>query len=281
VCYHEDTLKSLFAPHCVEAKIGMKGRIPMRIEARFHLDREIALPYDLNYPLASYIYKCIREANPKLGRWLHDKGLEYRGRWYKPFVFSRVRFESRVNKPDCMLVQGALSFKVDSILPEVTRSLVEGMWKTSRLRLLDVDIPLADVRILPDPAFAGTMRYRAISPIVVPVQQENGLHFCHPLESRFYDSLRTSLKNRYFLRFNREFPEGEEIHLSLLNPEKFQLQKAAVLIRYKEKKIKGYLVPLLIKAPADMQEVIWHAGLGSYGSQGFGMVDVWEENKIF
>jgi CRISPR-associated endoribonuclease Cas6 len=258
----------------------MKGRISMRIEARFYLNREIALPYDLNYSLASYIYQCIREADPKLGSWLHDKGLEYRGRLYKPLVFSRVWFESRVNKPECMLIKGALSFKVDSFLPEVTRSLVEGMWKTGRLRLLDVDIPLSDVRILPDPAFTETMRYRAISPIVVPVQHGGELHFCHPLESRFYDSLRTSLKNRYFLRFNREFPEDVEIHVSLLNPEKFQLQKAAALIRYKEKKIKGYQIPLLIEAPTDMQEVIWHAGLGSYGSQGFGMVDVWEESKV-
>ncbi|WP_124728257.1 CRISPR-associated endoribonuclease Cas6 [Staphylospora marina] len=251
----------------------------MRIEARFYLDREVALPYDINYPLASYIYQCIRLVDPDLGTWLHDKGLEYQGRSYKPFVFSRMYFESRVNKPECMVVQGAMSFKVDSILPEVTRTLVEGMWRTGKLRLLDVDIPLTDVRVLPPLKFTETMRWKALSPICVPVWQDNGLHFCHPLESRFYDSLRNSMKNWYMLHWKKPFPEDGEIHLILPNPEKFSLQKAAVLIRYKEKKIKGYQIPLIIQTTPEMQEVVCRAGLGSYGSQGFGMMEWWEESK--
>lgn len=251
----------------------------MRVKVKFHLEKEIVLPYDLNYPVSSYIYQCIRQAAPDLARWLHDTGLEYKGRQYKPFVFSRCHFTSRVNLRSGMKVKGELFFQLDSIRPEIVHRFVEGAWKKGSLDLFGCHLSLKEAHFLPPVSFRETMVYKALSPIVIPVQKENKIIFCHPLDSRFYDSMRNSLKNWYFLRWGETFPEEEEIHIQLHRPEKFHLKKAAVLTRYKDKNIKGYLIPIQVEAPVKMQKVIYEAGIGSYGSQGFGMVEAWREEK--
>lgn len=250
----------------------MKEDFPIRIKATFHLKQPTDLPYNLNYPLSSYLYQCIELADPSFGDWLHNQGIEFRGKSHKPFVFSRIHFDSRQNYPTHMTVKGDCTFLVDSIRSDLIQRLIEGMNKMGSLQLIDVTMPLTDLRIEINPKFQETMTYRSLSPIVVPVKQDARLHFCHPLESPFYDSIRKSLNKWYFFKWGEEIPVDTPIHISVYQPEKFQLKKAAVLTTYKEKKLKGYQVPLIIQAPPRVQQVIYESGLGSYGSQGFGMM---------
>lgn len=246
---------------------------------KFRLEEETLLPYDLNYSISSYLYRCLREADPDLADWLHNTGVHFRGKNYKPFVFSRCTFSSKVNQKDAMKVKGRLAFQVDSILPKVIHRMMEGAWMIGHLPLYDKCFPLQEIQLLPPVTFQQKMIYQTVSPIVVPIQSDGHVVYCHPLDSRFYDSLRFSLKNWYVLRWNEEFPEDEVLHIQLYRPEKFQLRKAAVLIRYKNKNIKGYQVPVIVETSKKMQQVIYESGLGSYGSQGFGMVQTWKEGK--
>ncbi|WP_194830727.1 CRISPR-associated endoribonuclease Cas6 [Laceyella tengchongensis] len=244
----------------------------MRVEVTFHIAEEMLLPYDLNYPISSFIYHCVMQADPDLAQWLHDTGLEHRGKKYKPFVFSRCYFTSRINLKSAMKVKGSLAFQLDSIKPEIVQRFIEGVWRVGQLSLNDAIFPLADVRILPPVPFERKMVYQALGSIVVPTQIDGQVIYCHPLDSQFYDSMRYSLKNWYTLRWNEEFPEEEILRIQLYRPEKFNLKKAAVLTRYKEKNLKGYQIPLVIETSTKMHQVIYESGLGSYGSQGFGMV---------
>ncbi|SEN68892.1 CRISPR-associated endoribonuclease Cas6 [Lihuaxuella thermophila] len=246
----------------------------MRMEARFFINEEISLPYDLNYLISSYLLRCIKQADPGLADWLHNEGIAFQRRSYKPLVFSRPRFECRNNLRACMKVKGMLTFKADSIYPEIIRRLVEGIRSLGNLQLADAKIPLVDVQLEEPKRFSETMSYIALSPIVVPIQREKKLHYCHPLESPFYDGLRRSIRNWYAIRWGEELPQEVNIHISLIDPAAFNLNKAAVLVKYKDKNIKGYQIPLTIDAPPKVQEVIYQSGLGSYGSQGFGMVEI-------
>lgn len=250
------------------------GCYEVRVSAEFYVENETRLPYHIHYGLSSFLYRCIRCADEELGTWLHEEGIAFQGRSYKPIHFSHPFFEQRKHERDCMVVQGKMVLQIGSILPEIIHRLVEGLWKVRHLSLHDVLIPLAGVQIVPPVEFSKNMSYRAISPVVVPIVQRGRLHYCHPLESRFYDALRQSLRNWYHIRWKEPLGKEEEIHLSLSNPARFQLRRAAVLTRYKEKNIKGYQVPLLLEAPPKVQQVAYEAGLGSYGSQGFGMIEV-------
>ncbi|RAL22721.1 CRISPR-associated endoribonuclease Cas6 [Thermoflavimicrobium daqui] len=246
----------------------------MRIQMTFMVPKPTPLPYSLNYYLTSYFYRAIREVNPQLGGWLHEEGIAFRGKAYKPFLFSRPWFDSRTHLAKQMEVQGKCRIQVDSIQTEVVRSIYEGVEKLGCLHLLGEQFPLVDLRVKEAVSFTPQMTYETISPITVPVRIHDELHFCHPLESRFYDNLRYSLHNWYEMKWKEPFPDNEEIHIQLVDPASFRLERAAALVQYHGKNIKAYQLKLAIEAPVPMQQVIYEAGLGSYGSQGFGMMDV-------
>lgn len=249
----------------------------MRIKIESYLEREVSLPYSLNYPISSYLYQMIALADQELGNWLHHKGLLYHGRSYKPIVFSNLFFEHRRNLPDQMKVKGKVWFYVDSIQAQIVERLMEGIEKTGFLVLKAHRFPIQAIKILPKPVFTDCMSYQTLSPIVVPIQRKQQLHYCHPLESEFYDQLRSSIRNWYFLKWGTALDTNESIHLSLLQPERFQLRKAAVLYTYKQKKIKGYQLLLKIEASPKVQQVFYEAGAGALSSQGWGMLKVLKE----
>lgn len=244
----------------------------MRIKIKAYLDQEVKLPYSLNYPVSSYFYQMITLADRELGDWLHQEGLRYHGRTYKPIVFSEVFFEHRVHLPSFMKVKGRVWIYVDSIQERIVKRLVEGIWKTGFFTLKDIRIAIQEIEVIPKPVFTPCMKYQTLSPIVVPVQREQKLHYCHPLESSFYDQLRYSVRNWYYLKWKEELDQGEPIQIRLLYPERFQLRKASVLYTYKQKKIKGYHLSLEIEAPPKVQQVFYEAGAGSLSSQGWGML---------
>ncbi|TCS94969.1 CRISPR-associated endoribonuclease Cas6 [Hazenella coriacea] len=249
----------------------------MRIRATFYLEEETNLPYSLNYPISSYLYQCISQADPALGEWLHNEGLSYQGRSYKPIIFSNLHFEYRRFQSRSMKVKGKVTFQVDSIQPTLIQRLMEGMWKKGCLQLLDIQLPLKEIQLMGTTTFQPEMSYRSLSPIVVPMRLADRLHFCNPLESDFYEQLKKSARNWYWLKWQKELPADVPFRIRLLHPEKFSLKKAAVLTEYKEKKIKGYQVPLWIEAPPDLQQVLMEAGIGSLSSQGFGFLEPMKE----
>ncbi|MFC7442055.1 CRISPR-associated endoribonuclease Cas6 [Laceyella putida] len=245
----------------------------MRIEVTYEQVQPLALPYDLNYALTSYLYYCLAQIDEGQAKWLHDEGITFAGRSYKPLVTSRLQFQSLQTHRTHMMIQGEVKWRLDSIQPELIQNLIQGIWSVECLRLPKARIPLRDVRILEQPTFTETMQYEPLSPIVVPVQQGERLHYCHPLESQFYDSLRQSISQWYQMKWGE--PMGDQsIHVSVLEPARSKLSTTAVLTTFKRKKLKGYLLPLEIQADPNVQQVIYESGLGSYGFQGFGMMEV-------
>jgi CRISPR-associated endoribonuclease Cas6 len=245
----------------------------MRIRITFSLPAPLELPYSLNYALMSYVYQAIQKVDQDLSKWLHQEGLAYQGRIYKPFLFSPLSFDERQHGKDKMRVAGDAVWKVDSIRPEVVQTIYQGIQAMGYLQLFHHRLPLRSIQIEDRPDYQQVMHYSSLGPIVVPIQREGKLVYCHPLQSEFYDQLRSSLDRWARLKWGEEFQCVEPIHIRIRDAERFNLQKAAVLHDVKGKKIKGYLVPLEIEAPASIQQVVMEAGLGSYGSQGFGMVE--------
>jgi CRISPR-associated endoribonuclease Cas6 len=208
---------------------------------------------------------------------LHHEGLQYQGRSYKPLLFSNLQFAQRRNRLTHMFVRGPVTLFVDSIQEKIIQSLIKGIWTAERCRLLDVDMPLQQLELQEAPTFSKCMQYHTLSPIVVPVRRGPRLHFCHPLESEFYDQLRKSIANWYQLKWGEPFSSIKSIHISLLNPERFQWKKASSLFTYKKRNLKGYHLSLEIVAPPKVQQVFYEAGAGSLGSQGCGMLEVQKE----
>lgn len=246
----------------------------VRIQVKFHTEKEISLPYDLNYLISSYLYQCLTSSKPELADWLHEEGILYNNRRYKPLAFSNLYFTKRKFLSSHQVVHGEATLYISSMKSEICMALIKGIWSKKGLLLLDCFLPLVEVKILPEIEFQEVMQYSSISPVVVASQVDGRLHYCHPLESRFYDQLRYTLRTWYEIRWDQKLPIEEAIDISLLDPSKFNLRKSAVLSEIKKKKIKGYMMDLEVRASPKVQQVIYEQNLGNYSIQGFGMVSV-------
>jgi CRISPR-associated endoribonuclease Cas6 len=192
----------------------------------------------------------------------------YNKRRYKPLVFSNLQFTRRKFQPSYQLVNGEATLQISSMKTEICVGLVEGIWKKKGLQLVDCHLPLVEVKILPDIEFHEVMRYKSLSPVVVASQVDGRVHYCHPLESRFYDQLRYTLSNWYEIVWEKKL-EGS-VDIALVNPTTFNLQKSSVLTEIKKKKIKGYMLDLEVNAHPKVQKIIYEQGFGNYSVQGYG-----------
>lgn len=258
--------------HLLEQCFNIGGT--MRIKITYFLEQEVRLPYSLNHIISSYLYQMITIVEPDLGDWLHQEGLVYQNRTYKPIVFSNLHFEHRQNKLAYMKVKGRVTLYVDSIQNRIVQSLMQGIWNSGCLRINDLQIPLQDIQLIGQIEFSSRMQYQTLSPIVIPIQREDRLHFCHPLESDFYDQLRKSARNWYYLKSGKELSEDCSIRINLLEPDRFHLRKSSFLYEYKKKKIKGFALSMEIETSPEVQQVFYESGAGSLSSQGWGMLQV-------
>lgn len=245
----------------------------MRIRFVFEIPAETSLPYHYPYALMSYFYHAVRMADPDLAEWLHQEGIPYEGQKYKPFVFSPLAFDHCRKSPGQMRVQGKATWKVDSIHPPLLQALCQGIQALNHLQLFSHRFPLHSIHFEERPRFESVMNYRCLGPVVFPVRKEGKLVFCHPLESDFYDQIRTSLHRWAKLKWGVDDSNSAPIRIRLLNPGHFRLEQAATLIDIKGKKTKGYQMPLQIHASPRIQEVAMEAGIGSYTNQGFGILE--------
>lgn len=250
----------------------------MRMRIDFEVEEETLIPYSYQYYLSSWLYRSIHSVDPSLSEWLHQEGFLHHGRRYKPLVFSRLFFDRNiVKKKSGMVVKGIGHLFVDTIQKDITYALTIGAWKQNEMTLSIHRFPLWKVTLLEDPDFTKTNVFRTLSPVVVPVRDGERLHYCHPLESRFYDSMRASLKHWYTI-YRGEGPpaEEEEMNISLLYPDRFVVRRSADLTTFKGKDIKGYQFAFSMDASPRMKEVAYRTGLGSYGSLGYGMIGLHE-----
>jgi CRISPR-associated endoribonuclease Cas6 len=252
--------------------------IMVRIQATFHTEKEISIPYNLNYLISSYLYQCLRLSKPDLSAWLHEEGIIHNKRKYKPLVFSNLSFSKKKLQPNYQVVNGEATLQISSMKEDICVGLIEGIWKNQGLQLMDCNLPLLEVKILPEITFQEVMRYKSLSPIVVVSQQDGRIHFCHPFESRFYDQLRNTMGNWYEIKWGEKLDKNK-VDISIINPAKFDFRKSSVLTEVKKRKIKGYMLNLEMKAPPKAQQVIYEQSLGNYGVQGFGFLSLLNDNE--
>lgn len=253
---------------------GLCDTLRMRID--FEVKEETMIPYSYQYYLSSWLYHSIQLVDPSLSEWLHQEGFLHHGRRYKPIVFSRLFFDRNVvKKRSGMVVRGLGHLFVDTARADITRALTTGVWKQNKVTLSSHQFPLRKVTLLEDPDFAKKNTFRTLSPVVVPVRDGERLHYCHPLESQFYDSLRISLTHWYTIYWGKApSADGKDIRISLLYPDRFAIRRSADLTTFKGKNIKGYQFAFTMEASPHLKKVAYRTGLGSYGSLGYGMIDI-------
>lgn len=259
----------------------------MRFRFTLATEKPCVLPLSYQFALQAWIYNRLMDSNKAYATQMHDKGHEFKQRNYKPFTFSNLRISNYKFNRDHQALKvhsDKVYFDVSAYDYRFSETFLQGI-ASEKITLAD-DILTGSFRIikiepLPDVRFYPTMRFRAMSPIVISYPEErNGKvmpQYVSPDYAGFNQLFAQNLINKYtgFLPENqREYMpfEIDEIEFRCLSRPKSKL------IAFKTNqehpiKVKGYLFNFELKAPSALMRCGYYAGFGEKTASGFGFAN--------
>lgn len=270
----------------------------LRIKINFELAKGSQLPLNYQYPISSWIYKVIGQANTDFANWLHSKGYQQDHKQYRLFSFgSLFTHPFKIDKKNAYLI--ALSNKASLNLSfygdESAQHFITGLFQNQEFGIgtkkhKAVDLKVSGLQILPHPTFSESMQYYCNSPINLSKGQENGpAQYLVPSAEDYERYFLQQISNKY-LAVASYFPKqlGQLSFQNKMSWEKISDKTREKLITIKadspaETKVKGYLYEFELQAPIPIQKLLYYGGFGEKTSQGFGMVEVkknFETEKI-
>lgn len=261
----------------------------MRILITFKPERSnFLLPTNYNYELSSMIYHIMSLSGPKFTKWLHSRGFQLDGsKKFKFFNFSRLFFTEKEIQRDIIKAKGNFRMLFGSPIDEsVITNFVSGMMENTEgfyLGSKDVGtkIKVVNVQILPYPTFQPNTKYIMLSPTVASQQDENRkIHYLSPIDNNIFDVLRKNLVNKYEILYMEKCPYEINFEFDSNYMAKSKniddLMKLITIKTGKQNtaKIKGFMLPILIKSDVKIQKLVYETGLGEKNSLGFGMLEI-------
>lgn len=246
------------------------------------------LPMDYQYYISAWIYKVLKQADADFANFLHNKGYgknENNSKLYKLFCFSRLNFgkpklwkEKKLFEISAHEIKLQISFDVN----EVATHFIKGLFMLQEFYLGDkfngIDFKVSKVETLPEPEFIKCMRYKLQTPWVISFKAENSRYpqYLSP-EDELFESLSIKhLIEKYNNTKQLEPVLSEQINIKRLNDFKrsgFVMKPGTA----QQSRIVGNLFEFELKAPVEVQQMIWNAGASEKSSSGFGWVDQIEE----
>lgn len=245
----------------------------MRIRLKLKTLEEQLIDYNYNADLNNLLYEITRDANPGLANELFSTGIVVGNKPVKPYTFSRLLFENYRATRDGLVVKGDGEWLISTPVDDLAENFINGLIGRYQVHIGKKKFTVERHQMIKDPNLTSEMDCFMLGPVVTSIIRSDGREvFCHPLQSEFYDLLRQNLVDKVEQIYGQSF-QSEDIQFSIINPEKFDLERSANLIHYQGKNIKCYLFKFKIAGPNEVLQVAFSWGLGSFNHQGFGMID--------
>ena len=261
----------------------------MRFHLNLNIDKQsnsLLLPLNYQYECSALIYKILFSANKEYASWLHSNGFEADKKQFKLFTFSRFYFPKyRIRGEFIEILSDYFKWQL-SFLPErSTQDFVQGLFKEQEFeignRLAKIKCHVSSIEMQSQPLFTNTMKFETLSPMVISLKQENGRYqYIDPNNPMATELVKINLISKYQAIHNKPFPESDfPFELTVLNKPKPTLITIKAFTP-QESKIKGYMCRFQLKAPVELMEIMYEAGIGGKNSVGFGMVEERYTSKI-
>lgn len=245
----------------------------MRIRLKLKTIEEQLIDYNYNAELNRLIYDILKDSDPKMADHLFGDGIIVEDVPVKPYTFSRVLFENYRATRHGLIVKGEGEWLISTPVDELADALINGMIGRYQVTIGKNQFTVERHQMIKDPDIAEEMNCFMLAPVVTSVFRLDGREvFCHPLQSEFYDLLRKDLASKTELIYGKSVNPAD-LQFNIIEPEKFDLERAANLIHYQGKNIKCYLFKFHMTGPKEALQVAFTWGLGSFNHQGFGMID--------
>ncbi len=263
----------------------------MRVKITFSSNRNFFVPFNYKYEISALVYKLIATASQDYATFLHEKGFEFDFlRKFKLFTFSDLNFiPFKIDK-----LKGGFGEieKVElifsTLIPKSFENFILGIFKNQNISLgfgagRKIDFFAENVETLPEITFENELKFKCLSPIVVTTKKEiNGdlkLHFVEyntPEEKKqFSENIHKNLLYKYAAFHGKEYGNKDYNFEFHFDEEYIKKRKGKIykLLRYKNTNIKGIYVSGVVKAPKELLEILYYAGVGEKNSGGFGCVE--------
>jgi CRISPR-associated endoribonuclease Cas6 len=258
----------------------------LKITFSFSGNRQV-LPLNYQYPLSAWIYKVLGKGDKDFSNFLHEHGYRQENqKTFKLFTFSNLQFPNRmwriIKGTDRMEIFAATAHIILSYqIPVAAEKFVTGLFKDQRVEIGDristVKMEVATIEMMQQPEFLETMRFSALSPVVITQVTEGNKHeqYLKPgdkdYERLFFKNLidkhNAYLQSTDGIEFLAESPN---LKLTCLTKNPFSRLQTIKAHTNEEVKVRGYLFDFEIIAPPPLIKTGYECGFGAMNALGFG-----------
>lgn len=242
----------------------------------FKPEENIQIPYKYNHDVMRNIYYYISVINENMEKFLHNEGYRVENSFvYKLFNFTLRFTNANFEKEYIELNEDSTVTLILSGKDDILNTILRGLLHIRCIKIGNIEIPLKTIEKEKPPIFRKVMLYRALSPVVTTIKNENGyVVSLDPYVSKYYENLAMNLKRKYKLIYEEDFngPLYFDINDVLTMREKSHDIKGI----YK----KGYLFDIWVETTPKMQRIIYYLGLGENNSTGAGCLSLLKVGDI-
>ena len=261
---------------------------------RFKIELQLAnskniLPINYQYPLSSWIYKIIGNADQQFANFLHGTGYQLENKkTFKLFTFSEIQIPKGKWKiiPDSDRIQiwsETISFKIAFQLPEQTEHFITGIFQKQNGSIGDlisqIQFQVKQIERLKDSENNKIpIKLRTLSSVVISENVEGRKHesYLSPNSGNYEKLLINNLLDKHKALQIKNKSKPVEIKKSsikfIINKENIKRKKITIKAHTKNAvDVIAYKYEFELSAPLEIENILLNSGLGSMNSMGFGM----------
>lgn len=255
----------------------------MKFKLKLYTDKSAfgnILPINYQYELSAIIYRILSYGDEKYSHWLHSNGFTRELKQFKFFNYSPLLVKSYKAVSDRLYIYSDTVDWYITFLPDKsTEAFIRGIFTDRVFQLGDkqskVQFKVESIEALAPVEYQPEMTFQSVSPICIVRREPNGSNtYLSPIDKDAPNLILYSLKEKYQVWHNKPFTgDLSAYHFEVLDSPKPKLitLKAGTP---EESKIKGHICRFKIRLSQELMEILFETGIGSKGSQGFGMVRI-------
>lgn len=226
-----------------------------------------------NDVLQGFIYRNLSRA---IARRVHNRGYRTGKRVFRLFAFSRL-FGAFRHENGRIVYQGKCTLWLASPQTDILESFASTMARKGMVTLGKNTCRISAIEVPFQHPESAEVLVRTLSPItmyttLITKDNRKKTYYYTPFEREFSLLLRENLLKKHALVSNAEH---EDLAFSI-TPEKVS-KKNEHVIMYKDTVIKAWDGIYRISGTPELIKTAFDCGLGSKNSQGFGMIEKWEQ----
>lgn len=224
----------------------------------------ISLPIATSETLQGLIYRAL-SADPAYSGFVHNVGKTYEGRAFKLFCFSELKGEHTVRDKQ-IIYRSKATLTVRSIDAYFIQVLFSYFSSAKNVRLGDNTVEVYDLKLNDKHIFSEHIRVQTLSPITVYLTGDDGhTQYFTPEDERFYRSVENNARRKWISYHGSD--EGVSLQISPTGDTDYTRRAT----RFKNTFITAWHGTFVLTGNPATLDFLYHTGLGSKNSQGFGM----------